>query len=109
MNRIFFIAILASLSATSVQADAKKPMSKWTCDEFLAVDGEFQPKVIYWSSAQSKGGKPGGTAVDIEGTEKVVPMVIDDCKKAPQESFWGKLKGAWKKVEADAKALGKKL
>ncbi|MBM3625976.1 MAG: HNS-dependent expression A, partial [Alphaproteobacteria bacterium] len=36
-------------------------------------------------------------------------MVIDDCKKAPQESFWSKLKGAWKKVEDDAKSLGKKL
>lgn len=109
MNRLFIIAILASVFATSVQADAKKPMSKWTCDEFLAVDDQFQPKVIYWSSAQSKSGKPGASIVDIEGTEKVVPMVIDDCKKAPQESFWGKLKDAWKKVEAEAKALGKKL
>lgn len=108
MNKICFIAIVASLSAASVHAETKKPASKWTCEEFLAVEGQFQPKVIYWASAQSKAGKPA-TDVDIEGTEKVVPMVIDECNKAPQESFWAKLKRAWKKVESDAKALGKKL
>ena len=110
MKRIYFIAAaVLSFFATNALAEAKKPASKWTCEDFLAVDEQFQPKVIYWSSAQSKKGKPHGTDVDIEGTEKVIPMVIDDCKKAPQESFWSKLKGAWKKVEADAKSVGKKL
>ena len=36
-------------------------------------------------------------------------MVIDDCKKEPKQSFMSKVKNAWKKVEADARALGKKL
>ncbi|MGJ0535214.1 acid-activated periplasmic chaperone HdeA [Methylocystis sp.] len=110
MKPVYFIAAAAlSFYATNGLAEAKKPTSKWTCEDFLAVDDQFQPKVIYWSSAQSKKGKPLATDVDIEGTEKVIPMVIDDCKKAPQESFWSKLKGAWKKVETDAKSLGKKL
>jgi len=110
MKRIYFIAAAGlSFYATSLAAETKKPTAKWTCEEFLAVDEQFQPKVIYWSSAQTKAGKALGSAVDIEGAEKVVPMVIDDCKKAPQESFWNKLKGAWKKVEDDAKSLGKKL
>jgi acid stress chaperone HdeA len=111
MKRIYFIAAALAFCATNVLAETttKKPTSKWTCAEFLAVDDQFQPKVIYWSSAQNKKGKPAGENVDIEGTEKVIPMVIDDCKKAPQESFWGKLKDAWKKIETDAKSLGKKL
>jgi len=110
MKRIYFIAAAGlSFCATSAFAETKKPMPKWTCEEFLAVDAQFQPKVIYWSSAQSKAGKPAGSTVDIEGAEKVVPMVIDDCRKAPQESFWNKLKDAWKKVETEAKSLGKKL
>ncbi|MGD9658601.1 MAG: acid-activated periplasmic chaperone HdeA [Methylocystis sp.] len=110
MKRIYFIAAAAlSLCATGVFAETKKPTAKWTCEEFLAVDDQFQPKVIYWSSAQTKAGKALGSAVDIEGAEKVIPMVIDDCRKAPQESFWSKLKGAWKKVDDEAKSLGKKL
>ena len=110
MKRIYFIVAAGlSLCATTLEAETKKPMSKWTCEEFLAVDEQFQPKVIYWSSAQSRAGKPAGSTVDIEGAEKVIPMVVDDCKKAPQESFWSKLKGAWKRVENDAKSLEKKL
>ena len=34
----------------------------------------------------------------IEGTEKVTPMIIDECTKAPQASFRQKLKAEWKKV-----------
>ncbi len=110
MKPVYFLAAAAlSFFATNALAETKKPTSKWTCEDFLAVDDQFQPKVIYWSSAQSKKGKPLATDVDIEGTEKVIPIIIDDCKKAPQESFWSKLKGAWKKVETDAKSLGKKL
>lgn len=108
MKTLYLAAAVAAVFTTTAQADTKKPVSKWTCEEFLAVEDQFQPKVIYWSSAQGKGGKPSGF-VDIEGAEKVVPMVIDDCKKAPQESYWSKLKAAWKKVEADAKALEKKM
>ena len=47
--------------------------------------------------------------IDIEGTEKVTPMIIDECTKAPQASFWQKLKAGWKKIEADARAEVKKI
>ena len=110
MKPVYFIAAAAlSFFATNALAETKKPTSKWTCEDFLAVDDQFQPKVIYWSSAQSKKGKPLATDVDIEGTERVIPMVIDDCKKAPQrvllEQAQGRLekgrdrrKVAWQKV-----------
>jgi acid stress chaperone HdeA len=97
----------AVVAQSALAEDSKKPVSGWTCEEFLAVEGDFQPKVIYWATAKNKTGKPG-SIVDIEGTEKVVPMVIDDCKKTPSDSFVTKLKNAWKSVEADAKAALKK-
>ena len=106
MKNVCLIALVLGLAATAAQAETKKPASKWTCEEFLAVDATFQPKVIYWATAKTKS---AGKTVDIDGTEKVVPMVIDECKLAPKESFWGKIKDAWKKVEADAKKLEKKL
>ncbi len=102
-------AAVALLVATADAAtEPKKPVSNWTCEEFLAVEGDFQPKVIYWASAQPKSGKPT-TLVDIEGTEKVVPMVIDDCKKTPKDSFFKKLRSAWHAVEAEAKKMRDKL
>ena len=45
---------------------------------------------------------PGPAAtINIEGTEKVIPIVIEDCKKAPQDAFWQKLEAGWKRVEDD--------
>jgi len=103
----YFLIAAALLASTAAFADAnKKPVSKWTCEEFLAVEGDFQPKVVYWASGQGKG-KPG--VVDIEGTEKVVPMVIDDCKKTPTNTFLQSLKNAWRSVEAEAKKIKEKL
>jgi acid stress chaperone HdeA len=108
MKLRYLVLAVAAFCAQSAQADAKKPVSNWSCEEFLAVEGDFQPKVIYWATAKAKSGKPGGV-VDIEGTEKVVPMIIDDCKKEPSSSFMTKLKSAWGAVEAEAKKLKEKL
>jgi acid stress chaperone HdeA len=101
--------VITAVAASAVAADSKKPVAKWTCAEFIAVDDQFKPKVVYAATAYSKAGKPEAAVIDIEGTEKVTPMIIDDCNKAPQASFWQKLKGAWAKVEADAKADAKKI
>ena len=64
---------------------------------------------MYRATAYAKGGKPEASVTDIEGTEKVTPMIIDECTKAPQASFWQKLKAGWKKIEADARAEVKKI
>lgn len=106
MKAAYILTAAAALVAVTAHAEPKKPVTKWSCEEFLAVQDDFQPKVIYWSSAKTRGGV---SIIDIDGAEKVVPMVIDDCKKEPKQSFMSKVKNAWKKVEADARALGKKL
>ena len=31
--------------------------------------------------------KPEVATINIEGTEKVIPIDIEDCKKAPQDTF----------------------
>ncbi|MBL1255726.1 MULTISPECIES: acid-activated periplasmic chaperone HdeA [Methylocystis] len=108
MKLRYFLLASCVLAAQAAVADTKKPVAKWTCEEFLAVQDDFQPKVVYWATAKAKSGKPD-SVVDIEGTEKVVPMIIDDCKKAPSESFVTKLRNAWRAVEADAKKLKDKL
>lgn len=109
LKRFALTLAIAAVAASAVAADNKKPVAKWTCEDFIGVDDQFKPKVVYWATAYAKGGKPEASVVDIEGTEKVTPVVIDECQKAPQASFWQKLKGAWAKVEADTKAETKKM
>ena len=78
---------------------AKKPLGKMTCEDFLVIEDTFKPKVVYWAAAYGKGGKPEAAVLDVEGTEKVVPVIIEVCKKAPKESFWQKVKAEFKKLE----------
>jgi acid stress chaperone HdeA len=71
-----------------------------TCEDFVGLDESFQPKAVYWAVAYGKDGKPEAEAVDVEGVETVIPFVVQECKKAPKESFWEKAKAEWKKIEA---------
>ena len=34
---------------------------------------------------------------------EVTVAVIEECKKVPKESFWQKVKGEWRKLEAKVK------
>ncbi|MCO1334510.1 HdeA/HdeB family chaperone [Microbulbifer sp. OS29] len=92
--------VIASLAASAAFADnhPKKPAKDWTCADFLAIDDEFKPKAVYWAAAYSQKGKDEGDMLDIDGTEKVTPMVITACTKAPKDSFWAKFKEEWHKV-----------
>lgn len=82
------------------QAAAKKPMSKMTCEEFLGLEDDYQPKAVYWAVAYGSKGQPEAEVVGVDGVETVTPFVIEECKKAPKESFWQKVKAQWAKLAA---------
>ena len=82
-------ATLAAGSSTVAfaQSDsAKKPLGKMTCEDFLSFEEHFKPKVVYWAVAYGQGGKPESAGVNVAEIEKMVPVLIDGCKKAPKES-----------------------
>ena len=42
----YVLIAAALLASTAALAEAsKKPVSKWTCEEFLAVEGDFQHRL----------------------------------------------------------------
>ena len=104
LQRLMIGVVSATLVAGSTvafaQSDAaKKPLGKMTCEDFLSFEETFQPKVVYWAVAHGQGGKPESAGVNVAGIEKMVPVLIDGCKKAPKESFWEKVKAEVKKLE----------
>jgi acid stress chaperone HdeA len=105
LKHIALTALVIGGVATSAGAagNNKKPVTQWTCADFLAVEDQFKPKVVYSATAYSKAGKPEAAVIDIEGTEKVTPMIISECQKAPRASFWDTLKAEWHKLEAKVK------
>jgi acid stress chaperone HdeA len=101
--------VIAGVATSAAVAETSKPVTQWTCEDFIAIDDQYKPNVIYWATAYAKGDKPEASELDIAGTEQVTPMIIDDCEKEPKASFWQKLKGAWDKVEDKVEAGAKKM
>ena len=104
LQRLVIGVVTATLVAGSTVAFAqseagKKPLGKMTCEDFLGFDESFKPKVVYWAVAYGQGGKPESAGVNVAGIEKIIPVLIDTCKKAPKESFWEKVKAEVKKLE----------
>ncbi|MCE9905677.1 HdeA/HdeB family chaperone, partial [Hafnia paralvei] len=59
------------------------------------------PTAIGFAEALNKKDKPEDAVLDVDGTEKVIPLVIEACKQNPKESFAQKVKSEWKKVKKD--------
>lgn len=60
-------------------------MKSWTCEDFIALNESFKPTAIGFAEALNKNDKPEDAVLDINGTEKVIPLVIEACKK-PQKN-----------------------
>jgi hypothetical protein len=85
-------AVLLSASVTTpVVAATTKPASM-TCQEFAMLDDVVKPKVVYWAEGFSRQGQPVDAIVDVDATDKLIPVIVDECQKTPKASFWEKIK-----------------
>ncbi|MBV8361251.1 MAG: HNS-dependent expression A [Deltaproteobacteria bacterium] len=100
MGAVVAASLLAGATFTFAES-GKKPLGKMTCEDFLAIDDTVKPKVVYWAVAYAKGGKPEAAVLDIEGTDKITPLLIEDCKAKPKDSFWKKVKAEVKKLKEE--------
>lgn len=86
--------------ASSAKASelAKKPIASVTCEEFNALEETFKPNVIAWAAGYQQGQKkPDVVAIDVQGVDRITPVVIDACAKAPTTSLWSKIEAELKK------------
>ena len=95
---IIVICAAAALAGASEAAPAHR--SSMTCREFLSLDEVTRPKVVYWAEGLNHKGNPEDAVVDIDATDRLVPVLVDQCRVAPQASFWDKLKASWNHFEA---------
>ena len=105
LQRLAIVGVLTATLAVAAElvygqsSGAQKPLGKMTCQDFMALDDQFKPKMVYWAVAYGQGGKPESAGINIEGTEKMIVALGEACKKAPKESFWEKVKAEVKKLE----------
>jgi len=84
--------------AATHSAATKKPVSKMTCEDFLVLDESFQPEAVSMAVAYGNNGQPEAESLAVEGVETVTPYIVEECKKAPKESFWQKAQAEYKKM-----------
>lgn len=77
-------------------AKAIKPM-ELTCEEFLSYDEVTRPQIVYWSEGMNGKGKPETAVIDLDRTNSLVPVLVEECRKDPHTSYWTKMKQEFKK------------
>jgi hypothetical protein len=83
---------LIVLAAAGTAMAAKKPATAITCEEFLALGSDVQPRVVYWLEAYSANGKLENLELDLNDFNRPIAAVIDACQKEPKASLWDKVK-----------------
>ncbi len=74
-------------------AGKTKQVDQITCEEFLALNESDQNKIAFWVDGYqtAKGDAAVGT-VAFDKFGQPIGALVDDCKKAPKETLWQKLK-----------------
>ena len=83
-------------NSSNTKNKGTKP-AKMSCEEFIALDDTVKPKVVYWAEGFNRKGNPEDAVVDIEETDRLVPVLVEECSKAPKKSFWSRVKTKLKK------------
>ena len=86
----------ATKSETDKADSIKKPLGKLTCEDFTGIDDVIKPQYVIAAVAHTKGGKAKNVVIEVVDTETLVPFLVEECQKAPKESFWAKLKSKLK-------------
>jgi acid stress chaperone HdeA len=86
----------AAKAETPKAESVKKPLGKLTCEDFVAIDDVIKPQYVIAAVAHTKGGKAKNVVIEVVDTETLVPVLVEECQKAPKESFWAKLKSKLK-------------
>ena len=88
-----------SMDAKTSTALAKKKIADVTCEDFNGLATSFQPTVVAWAEGFRQGAtKPSDVVIDVDGIERVTPVVAEACQKDPSASFWSKAEAELKKI-----------
>jgi acid stress chaperone HdeA len=96
-------AVPAATPMAAAPAKVVKP-GNLSCEQFLLYDDVTRPQIVYWSEGAAHKGKAGGEIIDVERTNTLVPILVDDCTRDPKTSFWHKFKSEFEKTPAAAQS-----
>lgn len=88
-------AAMTAKGTAAKPGKAVKP-AELTCEDFLSYDEVMRPQIVFLSEGLNRKGRPEDAVVDVERINTLVPVLVEDCKKEPQSSYWQKMKARFK-------------
>ena len=86
------VLMTGSALALAEASTPRKPIRAMTCHDFLLIEDAAKPEIVYWVATYGGPGKPQSTVIDVDDTDKIVPVVVEACRQAPNESLWQKVR-----------------
>ena len=86
-----FLVIAAVARVPPADAKTVKP-TKMTCQEFVDLDQTVRPEAVYWAEGYDKAKKAKADELGEVDLERDVAVIYEECKQAPRESVWAKIK-----------------
>src|SRR5262245_17150228 len=80
---------------------SRKPIRQMTCSDFVRIDDDVKPEIVYWLTMRHGPRTPVGV-IDVDATDSMVPALVERCKSAPTASLA-------QKVKAETEKLGNRL
>jgi hypothetical protein len=79
--------IAGPVDAVTPSGTGRQPIrSQMTCQEFLRSDDTVKPEIVYWFATRSTLGA-SDAVIDVEATDRMVPVVVERCNGAPSSSL----------------------
>jgi hypothetical protein len=63
-----------------------------TCEEFLSLSSDVQPEAAYFLAGYDRASKTAVAAAGEIDLERDVAVLVEECKPAPKESLWARIK-----------------
>jgi hypothetical protein len=79
-------------SAAPKPVAAAPAPAKMTCTDFVALEDVVKPKLVYWAEGFDKGDRATDAVVDIDETDRRVPVLVQECRETPKLTLWEKMK-----------------
>ena len=66
--------------------------TKMTCEDYVALGEKTRPELVYWADGYDKAKKVKESDVGEVDLERDTAVIYEECKQAPKESLWARIK-----------------